>query len=175
MGDNCQHRTMYTKARGRYVYDKHGTIDTTSVFSHFTFGKVATCVDNAHEMFMQEGKVLNRRFNASSQHVLLSFQKKKEKTDAKKESETVKLVWFDIELVVCAVKDGRFYKVTQKEPDFVDCMIVCGNHPLNGYCFQVITTKGEGSNERTLFYDAGAKKIMYAPRRWAHTIEYEHL
>jgi hypothetical protein len=38
--------------------------------------------------------------------------------------------------------------------------------------FQVITTKGEGLREMTLFYNVVNKKVMSAPRVWAYTIEY---
>jgi hypothetical protein len=67
---------------------------------------------------------------------------------------------------------GRFYSAVDNKPDFMECAIICGKHPLNGYCFQVITTKGEGIRERKLFYDAGNTTLMSAPRVWVHIIEY---
>ena len=151
--------------RGKLVYDKHGTKDTVSVYSHYVYGKKATCICKKNEMYMREGKLLNRRFNFSTHEVLIGYEAV---ADEKK-----RLLWIDIESVVCAVKGGNFYRVVEREPDFRDYEIVCGNHPLNGFCCPVISKSGRGEAERTMVWDEEAKKAMYAPRKWAHTIEYD--
>jgi hypothetical protein len=60
----------------------------------------------------------------------------------------------------------------RKERDFRDYAIISWNHPLNGYCCPVISTTGMGEKEKTMVWDGGAKKAMYAPRKWANTIDY---
>jgi hypothetical protein len=48
-------------------------ISKNSIFSHFVFGKIATCIKAAHVMYRQEGKVSNWQFNHNSQQVLIYF------------------------------------------------------------------------------------------------------
>jgi hypothetical protein len=72
------------------VYDKYGMIDKNSIFSHVVFGKIATCVEAMHKMYMREGKVFNRRFNRYSQLVLISFTSDVQHIGME---EQVKLVW----------------------------------------------------------------------------------
>jgi hypothetical protein len=151
------------------LYDTYEMIDKNRIFSHFAYGEISTCAEATHEMYIREGKVLNRLCNHYSQQVLISFPSAVQHVGME---DQVKLVWLDIKNTVCAVNNSRFYGVVDKEPDFLDCAIICGNHPLNGYCFQVITAKGEGIGERMLFYDAVNKKAMGAPRVWAHIIKY---
>jgi hypothetical protein len=151
--------------RGKLVYDKYGTKDKISVYSHYVYGKLATCVCERHEMYLREGKILNRRFNYCTHEVLIAYETVL--PDAKP-----RILWIGIESVVCAVRDGSFYKVVEKEPDFRDYAIISGNHPLNGYCCPVVSTTGAGENKRTMVWDRAGKKAMYAPRKWAHTIDY---
>jgi hypothetical protein len=161
--------TAFANNKAHYLYDTYGMMDKNTIFSQFVFGKISTCVEATHEMYIREGKVLNQLFNHYSQELLISFPSALQNIGME---DQVKLVWLDFKKIVCAVKNGRFYSVVDKEPYFMDCAIICGKHPLNGYCFQVITTTWEGIEEITLFYDAVNKKATSAPTAWVHIIEY---
>jgi hypothetical protein len=46
-------------------------------------------------------------------------------------------------MVVCVAKWQFLIQFLKKESDTMDCAIICGGHPVNGYNFQLIRTNGE--------------------------------
>jgi hypothetical protein len=110
------------------MYDKYGVLDKNSIFSRFVIGKIVTCIEATNEMYMREGKALNWRCNHFSQQVLLYFPSSVQTIGME---DQVKLVWLDIKNIGCAVKNGRFYSVVDKDPYFMDCAIICGKRTLN--------------------------------------------
>jgi hypothetical protein len=87
-------------------------------------------------------------------------------------SENQTLLWMKIEMVVCGVQKGIHYTVLHKQPDTMDCAIIGGGHPVSGYIFLVIRTKGNGIRQRTLFFDKRQENVWVALTKWVHAIEY---
>jgi hypothetical protein len=86
-------------------------------------------------------------------------------------SENQTLLWMKIEMVVCGVQKGIHYTVLHKQPDTMDCAIIGGGHPVNGYMFRVIIIKGNGIRQRTLFFDKCQEKVWVAPTKCVHAID----
>jgi hypothetical protein len=118
--------------------------------------------------------VLHRRYIIITHEVLLSFPDKIEGMEQEQELKRPKsrLLWMDIELVVCAVYVGDFYTVINKELDFRDVVIISRENPFNGHSVHAVIIKGDLTQERNLLYDQRVKKILSVPRKWVHAIDY---
>jgi hypothetical protein len=68
------------KIKGKFVYDKYGQKEPHFVYSHFVFNRgLAICDDRSHGNYLNQGRVLNRRYNVNTHEVLLYFLHKIER------------------------------------------------------------------------------------------------